>query len=256
MSGRPLRVVLADDEPLALERLVLAFRDIDDVEVVGQAGSGPEALEAIGRLLPDLVVLDIQMPGRSGLGVAAALIGPDRPEVIFLTAFDQHAIDAFDVEAADYLLKPLRLDRLRRAVERARQRLDRRAPAPSPATGTAAEPWMAADGAAFWVHGRDGLKRIPFTAVDWIEAARDYVLLHGDGGAPLLRATMTALEASLPEAAFLRVHRSALVRPGAVTGLQPLGRGGAALILRNGQAVPVGPSYLPAVRIRFGGSAQ
>lgn len=254
MSARSLRVLLADDEPLALERLAFAFRDIDDVEVVGQAGSGPEALEAIRRLRPDLVVLDIQMPGRSGLGVAAALAGPDRPEVIFLTAFDQHAVDAFDVEAADYLLKPLRLDRLRRAVERARQRRDLRAPVAPPTAETAsAAPWMAADGAAFWVHGRDGLRRIPFAAVDWIGAARDYVLLHGDGGAPLLRATMTALETSLPEAAFLRVHRSALVRPGAVTGLQPLGRGGAALILRSGEAVPVGPSYLPAVRVRFGG---
>lgn len=258
MSPRRLRVVLADDEPLALERLAFAFRDIDDVEVVGQAGNGPEALEVIRRLRPDLVVLDIQMPGRSGLGVAAELTGPDRPEIAFLTAFDQHAIDAFDVEAADYLLKPLRVDRLRQTVERARRRLQARAASAASETGRSGEPstetpWMAADGAAFWVQGRDGLVRIPFDSVDWIEAARDYVLLHGERSTPLLRATMKTLEAHLPEAAFLRVHRSAFVRPAAVAGLGALGPGGAVLILRSGGAVPVGPSYLPAVRLRFGG---
>ena len=111
----PLRVVIADDEPLALERLALAFRDIEGAEVVGAAANGLEALDLIAALRPDLAVLDIQMPGRTGLGVAGALPPNDRPEIIFLTAFDSHAVDAFDVEAADYVLKPLRLERLRQA---------------------------------------------------------------------------------------------------------------------------------------------
>jgi len=251
--SRSLRVVLADDEPLALERLDFAFRDIEGVEVVARAGNGPEALDAIRRLRPDLAVLDIQMPGRSGLGVAAELTGPDRPEIIFLTAYDQHAVDAFDVEAADYLLKPLRLDRLRQAVERVRRRLYARTSGSAPPGDESADPWMAADGAAFWVQGRDGLLRVPFDSIDWIEASRDYVLLHGEGRAPLLRATMAALESRLPEADFLRVHRSAIVRLAAVAGFQPLAPGGAALSLRSGGAVPVGPSYLAAVRSRFGG---
>lgn len=255
MSALPLRVVLADDEPLALERLDFAFRDMDGVEVVARAGNGAEALDAIRRLRPDLAVLDIQMPGRSGLGVAADLTGPDRPEIIFLTAWDQHAVDAFDVEAADYLLKPLRLDRLRQAVERVRRRLSARRPASGPDSVEAdsASPWMAADGAAFWVQGRDGLIRVPFSLIEWIEAARDYVLLHGEGRTTLLRATMAALEARLPDAVFMRVHRSAFVRVDTVAGLQLLAPGGAALILRSGEAVPVGPSYLPSVRARFEG---
>ncbi len=251
--NRPLRVLLADDEPLALERLDFAFRDIEGVEVVARVGNGPEALEAIRRLRPDLAVLDIQMPGRSGLGVAAELTGPDRPEIIFLTAYDQHAVDAFDVEATDYLLKPLRLDRLRQAVERARRRVSARTPGGATPDLAAAVPWMAADEAAFWVQGRDGLVRVPFASVDWIEAARDYVLLHGEGRAQLLRATMAALQARLPETVFLRVHRSAFVRLAAIAGFQPLAPGGAALSLRSGGAVPVGPSYLPMVRSRFGG---
>ncbi|MBW8304076.1 MAG: LytTR family DNA-binding domain-containing protein, partial [Brevundimonas sp.] len=213
---------------------------------------GPVGGAATGGLGPSLGVLEIQRPGRRGRGGAGELTGHDRPEIIFLTAYDQHAVDAFDVEAADYLLKPLRLDRLRQAVERARRRLrSRMALAATPDVGPEAA-WLTADGAAFWVQGRDGLIRIPFSSIDWIEAARDYVLLHGEGRAPLLRATMAALEARLPGALFMRVHRSAFVRLAAVAGFQPLAPGGAALSLHSGGAVPVGPSYLPAVRARFG----
>ena len=122
MTVTSLRVLLVDDEALALERLEALFDDIDGTEVVGTALDGREALEKIEALTPDLVMLDIQMPGKSGLRVAADLPAEKRPEIVFATAFERYAPDAFDVEAADYLLKPVRFDRLRQAVERAKRR--------------------------------------------------------------------------------------------------------------------------------------
>lgn len=243
-----LRIFLADDEPLALERLVFAFRDIEGTEVVGTASNGVEAAEKIAELRPHVAILDIQMPGRTGLGVAAGLDPVDRPEVIFLTAYEHHAVDAFDVEAADYVLKPLRIDRLRQAVERVRRRRGER-------PGPAAEPLPGAGGAsedeAFWIQGRHGLVRVSIDEVDWVEAAKDYVLLHTPVRSHILRTTMGAIEARVAPSALMRVHRSAFVRPGAVRSLQPSAAGGAALVLDGGVAVPVGPSYLHEVTRRF-----
>jgi DNA-binding LytR/AlgR family response regulator len=222
---------------------MLAFGDIADPEVVGAATNGLQALQMIEDLKPDVAVLDIQMPGRTGLGVAAALSQGERPEIVFLTAFDSHAVDAFDVDAADYVLKPLRLERLRQAVERARRR---RARGALPASDNP----KAAAGDGFWVQSRQGLIRVPLGDIDWIEAAKDYVLLHTPNRSHMLRATMASIEASFPPPALLRVHRSALVRPGAVQSLQPVGSAGA-LVLAHGVAIPVGPSYWPEVRRRF-----
>jgi DNA-binding LytR/AlgR family response regulator len=238
-----MRVVLADDEPLALERLAVAFEDVPGTQVVATARNGVEALDAIARLQPDLAVLDIQMPGRSGLGVAADIPADRRPEIIFLTAFEHHAVDAFDVEAADYLLKPLRLDRLRQAVDRVRRRREGRRPVPAAETAP-----VAGD---FWVQGRLGLERVPLKSIEWIEAAKDYVLLHTAQRSHILRATMAALEERLDPGELMRVHRSAFVRPEAVREFQPNGAGGAVLILADGVAVPVGPSYMPAAKRLF-----
>lgn len=249
MSPAPLRVVIADDEPLALERLALAFRDIDDAEVVGAATNGLEALEMITALRPDLAVLDIQMPGRTGLGVAGALSPHDRPEIVFLTAFDGHAVDAFDVEAADYVLKPLRLERLRQAVERARRRRHG-----GPARETAPETHSDGSGEGFWVQGRSGLVRVDLSQISWIEAAKDYAILHTASRSHILRATMASIAAQFPPPALLRVHRSALVRPAAVRAIQTSGAGGQVLILADGTATPIGPSYQRQVRTWLAGA--
>jgi DNA-binding LytR/AlgR family response regulator len=242
-----LRVLLADDEPLALERLLFAFRDIDGTEVVGTAANGLEAAAKISELKPDIAVLDIQMPGRSGVGVAAGLDPADRPDIIFVTAYDQHAVDAFDVEAADYVLKPLRSDRLRQAIERVRRRRGRR----EVVQIVAAEPAPADGDQAFWVQTGRGLIRVGLEDVEWIEAARDYVLLHTTARSHILRATMGGIETHFPPPALLRVHRSAFVRPGAVRALQTSPSGGAVLLLAHGVAVPVGTTYLPGVTKRF-----
>ena len=239
-----MRVLLVDDEPAALERLEAMFEQIPDAEVVGVAHNGRRALEQIEALQPDLVMLDIQMPERSGLAVAAALPPDQRPEVVFVTAFEMYAADAFDVEAADYLLKPVRFDRLRVAVERAKRRRAQRDAPPEPA-GPRAE------AASFWVAARGGHVRVSAADLDWIEAARDYVMLHTPTRSYIHRTTMTALEDMLDPQMLTRVHRSAFVNLARVQEVQRLGKGLIALVLRVGVTVAVGPTYVKAVLDRL-----
>jgi len=243
-----LRTLLVDDEPLALERLKVFFRDIEGAEVVGTARDGREAAEAIERLKLDLALLDIQMPEQNGLRVAATLPPVDRPEIIFVTAFEQYAPDAFEVEAADYLLKPVRFDRLWQAVERAKRRKHLRALA-----GRAEAAAPGADGRedGLWVPTRAGAVFVPVEAIDWIEAQRDYVMLHTATRSHILRISMRALEEKLDPAQLMRVHRSAFARPANVVEVQRLGRTISAVVLRDGAIVQVGPNYSKAVAERL-----
>ncbi len=252
MSGAALRVLLVDDEALALERLAQLFADIDGVDVVGTALDGREASERIAQLQPDLVMLDIQMPEKSGLKVAADLPAEHRPEIVFVTAFEHYAPDAFEVEAADYLLKPVRFDRLRQAIERAKRRalmrtaLERAELSPSPA------PAEAAGTEAIWVSVRDGRLRVAVDDIEWIEAAGDYVMLHTAERSHIHRASMSALEAALAPAGLVRIHRSALVRPPLVTKIQRHGRGLMSVVLKDEVTVQVGPSYARSLEARLG----
>jgi two-component system LytT family response regulator len=227
-----MRVLLVDDESLALDRLDTFFADIENVEVVGRARDGDEALEKIKELTPDLVILDVQMPGKNGLRAAADIDIEPRPEIVFVTAHEHYAPDAFDVDAADYLLKPVRFDRLRQAVDRARRRKALRAAGGARrAAGGEVEQLKRAGAAAphdddgFWVPERHGQRRVPIDTIDWIEAARDYVLLHTSMRSHLLRITMAALEEKLAGSPLLRVHRSAFVRPDKVAEVQRSGTG-------------------------------
>jgi DNA-binding LytR/AlgR family response regulator len=240
-----MRVLLVDDEPAALERLQALFEQIAGVEVVGVARNGREALAQVEVLRPDLVMLDIQMPELSGLSVAGALRPEARPEIVFVTAFEMYAADAFDVEAADYLLKPVRFDRLRQAVERARRRR-------AIAAAAAPSPEPPADVAAFWVQGRNGHVKVSAADIDWIEAAKDYVLLHTPTRSHIHRATMTGLEDLLDPQLLTRVHRSAFVNLARVLEVQRLGKGLISLVLRDGVAVAVGPTYVKQVLARLG----
>ena len=243
-----LRTLLVDDEPLALERLQVFFRDIAGAEVVGTARDGREAAEAIERLKPDLALLDIQMPEQNGLRVAATLPPEDRPEIIFVTAFEQYAPDAFEVEAADYLLKPVRFDRLWQAVERAKRRKQLRDLA-GRAEAAAPGPDPREDG--LWVPTRAGAVFVPIESIDWIEAQRDYVMLHTATRSHILRISMRALEEKLDPGQLMRVHRSAFARAANVVEVQRLGRTISALVLRDGAIVQVGPNYSKAVAERL-----
>ena len=253
-----MRVLLVDDETLALDRLTSFFGDIEGVEVVGRATDGNMALEKIRELLPDLVIMDIQMPGRTGLRAAADIDVEPRPELIFVTAHEHYAPDAFEVDAADYLLKPVRFDRLRQAVERARRRRSLRS---SEDRATALEAELEAArasgqaGAAgddgFWIPERHGQRRVGLDDINWIEAARDYVLLHTDLRSHLLRITMAALEERLEGSRLVRVHRSAFVRPDRVEEVKRDGRS-LSLVLAGGAEVQVGPSYVAATKAALG----
>ena len=244
-----MRILLVDDEPAALDRLAALLSQSPDVSVVGTARNGREAAQAIADLHPDLVLLDIQMPEASGLAVAAALPPEDRPEIIFVTAFELYAADAFEVEAADYLLKPVRFDRLRQAIERARRRQSQRTALARAADALAAPADEDPDG--FWVQVRTGFVRVPLGDIDWIEAAKDYVLLHTATRSHIHRATMNALERKLNPAELTRVHRSAFVRPARVAEVKRLGKGLISLVLQDGVNVAVGPSYVNAITERL-----
>ncbi len=244
-----MRILLVDDEPAALERLAALLSQSPDVTVVGTARNGREASEAIATLHPDLVLLDIQMPEANGLAVAAALPPEDRPEIIFVTAFELYAADAFEVEAADYLLKPVRFDRLRQAIERARRRQSQRV-ALARADAALAAP-VDEDPDGFWVQVRSGFVRVPLGDIDWIEAAKDYVLLHTATRSHIHRVTMNALERKLNPAELTRVHRSAFVRPARVAEVKRLGKGLISLVLQDGVNVVVGPSYVNTVTERL-----
>jgi two-component system LytT family response regulator len=252
-----MRVLLVDDEALALDRLTSFFGDIEGVELVGRATDGNMALEKIRELRPDLVIMDIQMPGRTGLRAAAEIDIEPRPELVFVTAHEHYAPDAFEVDAADYLLKPVRFDRLRQAVERARRRRALRT-SEDRAAALEAELEAAKGGQAggttddgFWIPERHGQRRVPIEAINWIEAARDYVLLHTDLRSHLLRITMAALEERLIGSQLVRVHRSAFVRPDRVEAVEREGRS-LSLVLAGGAEVQVGPSYVASTKGALG----
>lgn len=242
-----------DDEPLAADWLGRCLRDLSGVELVGVAVDGDEAVELIEALRPDLVLLDIQMPGRSGLAVARAIDRVQGPEVVFVTAFAEHAPEAFELEAVDYLLKPVQVDRLAEAVRRARRRRAMQE-AYEKIEGEAAP--LAADQSGYdeelWIRRRDGYVRVRVDQIRRIEAARDYALIHTATKTYIQRATMTELAERLDPAKLLRVHRSAFVRPDAVARVERSGRNAMRLHTEDGAAVEVGVSYVKRVAEALG----
>lgn len=247
-----MRILVVDDEPLALERLEALLGEFPDVEVVGRALDGDEAAELIEQLKPDIALLDIQMPNRDGMSLARSLKeGPDT-EVVFVTAFDHFAAEAFEVDAVDYLLKPVEPARLKLAIERARRR--RLADG-----GKAGEVFEASEPPAqaepytttLWVRRTRGLVRVEIAGVEWIEAARDYVLLHTLSRSHMYRTTMEALARRLDPVVMVRVSRSAFVRRDAVVRALRRGRGSMVLELADGAEIPVGNTYTHAISREF-----
>lgn len=258
-----IRVLLVDDEPLALDRLRIAFRAVADASVVGDARNGQEALQKIEELHPDVVILDVQMPGGNGLDVARAAATMDEPpEIVFATAFDAYATEAFDIDASDYLLKPIRLDRLLCAIDRARRRLDARA------AGSRIEelelivqalrqrPAQAIEvsryEAEIWAPRPGGVSRVAIDNLVWIEAARDYLLLHTLHRSFILRETMNNMGARLDPERMLRAHRSAFINKSHVQNIERHGRDGVAVTLSNGAVVRVGATYRESVLAALG----
>lgn len=252
-----IRALIADDEPLAREWVRSAVAEDPDLDVIGEAGDGFEAAEVIRRLKPDLVFLDVQMPGLDGFGVLEALSPEEIPAVVFVTAFDQYAVRAFEAQAVDYLIKPFSRDRVEEAVRRVRElvkgrsledfresiakivekvRRDRSYPE-----------WvlLKADGKNVFVKVRD---------IDWIESQRNNVRIHVGQTLYLLHETTTAIASRLDPKRFLRIHRSAIVNIERIRELHPWFNGDYAVVLRDGTQLTLSASYRDRLREfrRFG----
>jgi len=226
-----LRVLVVDDEPLARERLSHLVEELHEVELAGVASSGEEAILLAGRLRPEVVLLDIRMPGMDGLEAAHHLARmPEPPAVIFTTAYDQHALAAFDAQAAGYLLKPVRPDKLREALERARRptraQLARIADGPGgPRTRIA-------------VRTRDELRLIPVESILCFVAEQKYTTLKHSAGEELIEESLKSLEDEFA-GRFVRVHRNALAAIAHIEGLERSPDGHHAVRLRGGGTLPV-----------------
>lgn len=247
------RLLIADDEALALKRLEVALQCVPEMSIVAKASNGPEALTLIKQTKPDIAMLDINMPGRTGLEVAKGLKATDHvPEFIFVTGFEHHAVQAFEMNAVDYLVKPVPFDRLRESLRRAQERLKSRA---SEERFSALQEQLAELAAApdaeggsnfrdeIWVRERKGLTRIPTADIDMFEAAGDYVIAHVADTTHLLNESISSLQEKLDPNELLRVHRCSIVNVKRIRNLRRRGRRGLAVILANGAQVPVGPSY-------------
>ena len=241
-----LKVLIADDEPLAAERLQMLLARIDEVHLVGTAHDGESAVRMAEALEPDLLLLDIAMPGLDGIEVARALSTQGkRPAVVFVTAFDQFAVAAFDVAAIDYLMKPVDGDRLARSIKRASDYLDARAKTPPSEFAEApTSPWLE----EFWASDLSGLVRIAARDIDRVTAERDYMRLHVAKRSWLIHHSMTALEEGLDPDLFVRLHRSAIVRRDFIAGFSRNASGRWIARLADGEEQPVGRLYSDQVR--------
>ena len=235
-----IRAIIVDDEPLARERIRILLRDEPDVEIAGECADGAEAVAQIEKQNPDLLFLDVQMPEMNGFEVLQSVPIDTLPVVIFTTAFDQHAVRAFDAHALDYLLKPFKPARFKEAVQRARDHIANKE------AGTAARGLleMLAERTTTIRLTRLAIKTdekvllIPVNDIDSIESAGNYVVAHVGKNEYVLRDTLTNLESKLPPGKFLRVSRSAIVNLDKVKELQPMFRGESVIILKDGRAVP------------------
>jgi len=261
--GNPIRAIVVDDEPLARRGLELRLAAYSDIEIVAYCVNGREAVEAVATHAPDLMFLDIAMPGIDGFEVLRRIPQTSMPMVVFVTAFDRYAIEAFDAHALDYLLKPLVDERLARAMAHVRDQFAQRRSMRhreqlvallASVTGEGrldAEEWLA--------RGADGMKRrwpevlpirlgretirLPVGTIDWIDAAGDYMCVHAEGRTHVVRATMKQFEERLDPSNFQRVHRSTIVNIRRIRRLKPHTNGEYFLTLEGGHELKLSRSY-------------
>ena len=263
-----LRTIVVDDEPLALKLLRTVLSEIADIEIVAECSNGKQAVEAATELEPELIFLDIQMPGMNGFDVIKSMQAEIMPMVVFVTAYDQYAVDAFDVHAVDYVLKPLDSERIARSVERAIDRLknDTDQSFKSPLIGAIEEISERAskekteetvnnlpDGMKRKLLVRDSgvVKVIPFDDIDWVDAAGDYMCVHAGGETHVIRSTLRDLMTKLDDNLFVRIHRSTIVNVERVVSVTPLQKGGSLLHLTQGESLKVSRNYRDSIRKFF-----
>ena len=248
-----IKTMLVDDEPLARQRMRELLAAQSDIEIVGECSSGTEAKAAQGKLAPDLLLLDVQMPRMTGLKLAQLLADAPLPLVVFVTAHDSFAVEAFDTRAVDYLLKPVRPERLARALDRVRDQLaairettDEKIPAVS---AREAKPALS----RLMVKSGDRVVFIKAGDIEWIESAGNYVIVRAGSERHIIRETMTTLEAELPAGDFVRLNRSLIVNVKTIVELKSQGAGEYSAVLTDGKRanVTVGLRELET-RLRFG----
>ena len=270
-----IRTILVDDERLARRGLELRLAGAPDVEIVAECENGRDAIEQVAALKPDLMFLDIQMPGLSGLDVLARLPQDALPVIVFVTAFDRYAVDAFEANALDYLLKPVEDARLEHALARVRQHLNERAALeqrermlgllaslrgageldPEAQLARMATPASRFPEVLAIRTGRETV-RVRSTDIDWIDAAGDYMCVHAGEETHVLRGTMKELEASLDPAAFQRIHRSAIVNLKRVRKLRPHANGEYFLTLEGGQELKLSRTHRDKVELLLYGNER
>jgi two-component system LytT family response regulator len=253
-----LRTLIVDDEPLARDGIRMHLSREPDVEIVGEAADGVQAVEAIRALHPDLVFLDVQMPEVDGLEVVERIGAARMPAVIFATAYHQHAVRAFELHAVDYLLKPVTEERIRNAMNRARLRLATRGEEELTArlealledlralhAGGPAEPAAAPKKYAAWISvaGRTSTQLVRVEDVDWFEAEGNYVRLHVGKVTHLIRSTLRAMGDQLDPAVFIRIHRSTIVNVNRIREIQPWFGGDYIALLHDGRQLRVSRSH-------------
>jgi two-component system, LytTR family, response regulator len=265
-----LKTIIVDDEPLAINYLRSMLADFEAIDVVAECRNGREAVLAASQINPELMFLDIQMPGMNGFEVIKALQSDVMPMVIFVTAFDQYAVDAFDLHAVDYVLKPLDPERVARAVQRAVDRFndhqvesyktpligaigaiaDR---ASAVAIGEVSTPEPASESIKDKLLVRDSgvVKVIPFDDIDWVDAAGDYMCVHALGETHIIRITLGELMEKLDDKLFIRIHRSTIVNVQRVVSITPLPKGGSLLELSAGETLKVSRNYRESIRNLF-----
>ncbi|MGH8396667.1 MAG: LytR/AlgR family response regulator transcription factor [Gammaproteobacteria bacterium] len=237
-----IRTLIVDDMSLSRQRTRRYLADVTDVEIIGECGDGEAALEAITTLTPDLVLLDVQMPGMTGLALLEKIPADQRPVVVFITAFAEFAASAFDGHTVDYLLKPFDRERLAKALAKVREHLQSKGAANSPTASPSPEQANA-------YLNRIAVKSVGRTvfvstnAVDWLETAGNYVCLHAGKETHVVRETMNQIESQLDPRIFVRIHRSTIVRIEAIRETQPLFNGDRVVILRDGSKLTMSRSY-------------
>ena len=239
-----IRTLVADDEPIARARMLALLSDEPDIDVVGECASGPQTIAAIERTAPDLVFLDIQMPQIDGLTLARTL-GHTMPAVVFVTAYDEYALGAFEVHALDYLLKPYSADRFKAALVHARQHLGarRRPGSQPPASERRDRLVIRSSGRIYFIRMRD---------IDWCEADGNYVRLHVGPQAHLVRGTMAHIESQLDRAQFVRIHRSTIVNVDRIKELQSSFGGEYVVLLHDQTRLALSRGYREGLQARLG----
>ncbi|HEY3706706.1 MAG TPA: LytTR family DNA-binding domain-containing protein [Terracidiphilus sp.] len=249
-----LRAVIVDDMELARKRLVRQLSRHPDIEIIAECANGDEAVHAIQTRKPDLVFLDVQMPEQDGFAVVGRLGEQDVPEIIFVTAYDQFALKAFDVHAVDYLLKPFSSDRLDLALNRVRRKLAHRTGQIDPQIAELVRSikgqvertrpiMLKVDGNALLIRQAE---------IDWIESAGNYVKVHAGKDGYMIRETMSDFEQRLDQQAFVRVHRCTIVNIARIREIRPSLSGNYQLILRDGHAVVMSRTYRPRLTALVG----